>query len=100
MQERNTVERYGMDVDKTSASIIDGLDNEFAQTGWEIVDHSYLPINNNRHMDIRPATLERTPSGKVPRAVFEAVRAAGLSVTGIHTGIGESNTIRVWVETP
>lgn len=97
-----TQERYGNGVDDRSAALIDRLDAAFEDSPYNIVDHGGLAINNNRHMTIRfepeYATHYKRPGGKVPSEVFNAVREAGLHVTGVHTGIGDESSARIWVE--
>lgn len=100
MSEGETVERYGYSMDRYSAAIVDRLDEAFEEHAhnWTITDHSSLAINRNRHMTIKDTADYPAAAGKVPSEVFEAVREAGLRVSGVYTGVDGEHTARVWVE--
>lgn len=95
-----TVERYGKEVDETSAEIIDALDAAFKETGFTISDHDGLSINRNRHCVIKDEKTPTIHGGKIPREVFDAIRETNLHVSGVHTDIGGPDEARIWVSLP
>lgn len=94
-------ERYGIEVDDTSAMIIDRLEEAFDSLDvWDIEDGESLALSNNRYLDIQKQADDTVvhSEGKVPRDVFLAVRSAECNVAAIHTGLKDEGYVRVWVE--
>ena len=96
MVESETATRYGMEMDLTSARLMDRLDDEFDDLDDWVIDDRYSMIKS----DDRSVTIEcvnpRVIDNKIARCVFDAFRNAGLQV---NSTLRLSDTsVRIWYE--